>query len=646
MNTRQKKILQVLLTNQVDYILVRDLAQQLECSEKTIRNDFKIIEEFLQNDFRTILLRKPGIGVMLQVDKDEEAQLHHLLQESDNLNVLQEELSEESMLDLAYHLLMDTTPTSKESLAQRYYITKAVLNKTLEFLTNWLQKQNLQLGSKQKIGIYLIGEERDKRTALANLDQLRSNVGSYHPFIFHYFLAYELEIVRKKLKQFQDGYILFFTDESFENVIVHILLMTKRTKMKQSVILSNEEVEYLKQKQEYQWVDKLGKELSSIFHVQYPDDELAYLTMHILGAKIYHQKEDPQFFDLEMEQRANKISDQLTKRLTILSLVPFVQDEILMEGLRIHLYTTLNRLKFELHVNNPLVQDIKKMYPYMFDMLVFVLGEMKDLLECDIPENEIAYLTLHYQASIERINRKKVKTKRVVIVCHMGIGVSEILRTKIEGKFPNIDVIGAISRRELSLFIKENQVDLIVTTTPIDIQQPNHVVVSPLLDNTDEKKLNKLLQSTRSNDIDSKPSPLGSFVNSEYVFLQVDIKHRVQLIEQLADRLYVDGIVEKDYARKAVIREETSATAIGGGIAIPHGDPNLVKQSTIAVATLKEPLDWAGEKVSIVFLLAVKNDAALNRRELFQRLTVLAEQPTLVQKLIKETDKENFLLDL
>ncbi len=37
-----------------------------------------------------------------------------------------------------------------------------------------------------------------------------------------------------------------------------------------------------------------------------------------------------------------------------------------------------------------------------------------------------------------------------------------------------------------------------------------------------------------------------------------------------------------------------SATTIGAGVAIPHGSPKLIKESVIAVATLRSR--WTGEQ--------------------------------------------------
>ncbi len=43
-NTRQKEILYLLLSEPDDYLVVQDFADRVQCSEKTIRNDLKVIE--------------------------------------------------------------------------------------------------------------------------------------------------------------------------------------------------------------------------------------------------------------------------------------------------------------------------------------------------------------------------------------------------------------------------------------------------------------------------------------------------------------------------------------------------------------------------------------------------------------------------
>lgn len=60
MNKRQQEILQFLLSESNEYLLVQELADRIGCSEKTIRNDLKVIEEYVEKHSDALLIRRPG----------------------------------------------------------------------------------------------------------------------------------------------------------------------------------------------------------------------------------------------------------------------------------------------------------------------------------------------------------------------------------------------------------------------------------------------------------------------------------------------------------------------------------------------------------------------------------------------------------
>lgn len=59
-NTRQKEILYLLLSEPDDYLVVQDFADRVQCSEKTIRNDLKVIEDYLNEHSHAQLIRNQG----------------------------------------------------------------------------------------------------------------------------------------------------------------------------------------------------------------------------------------------------------------------------------------------------------------------------------------------------------------------------------------------------------------------------------------------------------------------------------------------------------------------------------------------------------------------------------------------------------
>ncbi|NPC92959.1 BglG family transcription antiterminator [Bacillus sp. WMMC1349] len=638
MNERQKDILYLLLSEPDDYLLVQDFADKVKCSEKTIRNDLKVIEDYITEHSDAELIRKPGLGVYLNIEEHEK--MFFLQQLYSEHHQITDETDEKRVLQIAYHLLMNDKPVTAKEIAEKHYLNKAAIKKDLTQIEEWLKQYQLTLVSKQRLGLMITGSEKNKRKALARIADLIDNREFASQFIKKKFLSHEIEFVKNELQSLQKRHSLYFTDETFENLLLHTLLMIRRMKMKQPISISEKEMTLVREKKEFQWTTAYLKRLEQVFSVLFPKEEIVYLTLHILGGKVRYP-----LWQGEENPLLVEVLNHLIDRVSKLKMLDFSDDQMLRNGLTIHLNTTLNRLHYDLSVSNPMLQDIKKMYPYLFNIVIDVLADINQSFALTIPEEEAAYLTLHFQAAIERLNQNSETQKKVIIVCHMGIGMSQLLRTKIERKFPQMHVIDCIAKADLAEYLgKHKDVESVISTVSLEKLKIPHIVVSPLLEAGEEKKLKEFI-----NHLDEAPERKQkkfTMINNTtpfLVFLQEEPQHRYKLIEKLALSLYEKGYVEKDYAAHAVQREKMSATTIGSGIAIPHANAKFIKQSAIAIATLKEPLDWGTEKVSLVFMLAVKHEDQQMTRQLFHELSFISEQPAFIQKLTKETDVIKFL---
>jgi len=646
MNTRQKEILYLLLSEPDKYSLVQDFADRVNCSEKTIRNDLKIIEDYLDDCSDAHLTRKPGLGVYLDIEEHEKVRL------CNELHTVKEEpkyqSDEERILQIAYDLLMNVQPVTAKEFADQYFLNRSTIKKDLNKIEKWLRRFSLALVSKQRIGLIIEGTEKNKRKALTRILDLINNPSITNQFIKKQFLYHEVEFIASELKVLQKRHSLYFTDDTLESLLLHTLMMIRRTKLKQSISISKREITVLQKKKEYKWTYEFLKRLEKFFVIHFSEEEVVYLTLHILGGKVRYPKNDASW-DLDIINEENsvlfKIICHLIYRVSELNALDFDKDQILKNGLKIHLYTTLNRINYDLPVSNPMLNDIKKMYPHMFDIVIDVLGEINQLFDLFIPEEEAAYLTLHFQASIERLDSNRQKQKNVIIVCHMGIGMSQLLRTRIERKFHQIYVMDCISKDDLDDYLTKHQdVELVISTTSISGVKIPHLIVSPLLEYTEEKKLEDFIKQFDEPVRQEKTAfSMLDYTTPFLVSLQDDVEHRYMIIEKLAKVLYEKGYVEKEYAVHAIMREKMSATTLGAGIAIPHANSKFIKQSAIAIATLKEPLDWGTEKVTLVFMLAVKNEEQKMTKQLFQELSFISEQPSFIQKLTTETNIMKFL---
>lgn len=85
-------------------------------------------------------------------------------------------------------------------------------------------------------------------------------------------------------------------------------------------------------------------------------------------------------------------------------------DEIFFNSLVLHLIPTITRLKTNLSLKNPILQEIKSKYTETFGLAWMSSLIVEKNLGVRIPESEIGYIAIHIGSAIER-NKKKIRTK-------------------------------------------------------------------------------------------------------------------------------------------------------------------------------------------------------------------------------------------
>lgn len=103
---------------------------------------------------------------------------------------------------------------------------------------------------------------------------------------------------------------------------------------------------------------------------------------------------------------------------------------------------------------------------------------------------------------------------------------------------------------------------------------------------------------------------LSEVINRNAVKVNLSAKDKRDVITQLSELLYLDGVItnQEAFINDVYEREQEGETGIGGAVAIPHGKSDHVTHSSIAIARLKHPIEWEtldGEPVKLVILFAV-----------------------------------------
>lgn len=253
------------------------------------------------------------------------------------------------------------------------------------------------------------------------------------------------------------------------------------------------------------------------------------------------------------------------------------------------------------------------------------------------------------------------KDKRAIItLCITGEGTAVKIKRLIEKMLPGIEKeveiipVGIAGDEDISKKIErlKSEYDVAAIVGSINPQDDfiPFIPVEEIVNGNAVGKLkniigNVLPQESPINDPIVK-LPLASAIHEELIEIEPDYKTKNEALDGLAKILVKGGYVKEGFLLDVYKREIMGPTLIEGKYAIPHGNPENVIKPAIAIAILKEPVEWLeGNAVDLVFMLAVNEqskDIVLNLYKLFQN-------PKFVPSLqVSRSSKEakNIILEL
>jgi fructose-specific PTS system IIA-like component len=166
----------------------------------------------------------------------------------------------------------------------------------------------------------------------------------------------------------------------------------------------------------------------------------------------------------------------------------------------------------------------------------------------------------------------------------------------------------------------------------------------------------------------SEPGRAGpdatNMIDVDLVVIGSDAASKIEAIKELVGLIMAAGRASDAHALEHAVwaREDTYATALGHGFAIPHCKSDALRSPTIAVLRLSQPIDWgaapaagdaisedgsgensgAGEPVRVAIMLAIPagESAAGDTHAAKMHMQVLAK---LARKLMHEDFRERIL---
>ena len=630
MNKRQEELLGMLIKEN-DYIDTNYVTEKLGCSERSIRNYCNDINNWLSTFSNVRIDRISNLGLKL-IDHNNERNMvsQKLRREVKKLNS-----SLYRHIEILNLLLINkNTKITVSDISKKLYINKNIVREEINALINSLKEYELELNIKKNTGISILGAEKNIRIMLVDyfykyIDSFRLNMEEVE--IFH---TVDVIVCRNIMNMIEERLNMRFTDISFKQLTLFFIISIIRIRQGKSLNL-NEDYDYGNL---IEILDDIEEELKSNLAININKNEKIFFLSLIQSMNKELTNNQTLIIDKDIEKQTKEIIKLVSEE----SGINFEEDVLLYEHLLYHINTTSKQIKNNVSLKNPLLEDIKGKYYFLFNVISDAIRNNNDVY---VSEDIIAYLTLHFQVSLERKKRNREDFKRVSIVCPLSFGVSTLLKVKLEKKFDDIKIIETIREEDLKRNKFNKNIDFMITLRDYENIHLPKFITTPLFTKEDEIKLKDFISNIKVKD--TSYSIMNKLMISDYFIQEIDYEDIYECIKYLAERLVKKHYVDKEYVKSIIEREHACPTYIGNGILLPHGDIKYVKQSVLCFARLKNPIKLKnGHHTKIIIILAYKNDNREEFQELFQEVSRLTEDENMVKEIMncKIKDIKNILI--
>lgn len=593
MKKRHARLLQLLKEKEGRFLSGRELGEQLGVSDRTIRNDIRILNEDYLINAEIVSNNRLGYklrGTLTQFNK-------------------------RSHLDLDYHKrafqlvkeLLDANGwMSYDKFAETHFVSPQTIHSDVMRMSEWLKQydRKAMFETKPFCGIRLLGNEQDKRMLLTSLfnnefaakqeaiSQMTTAFSGWHT-------PQSIADIGKKLSDVLDANSIYVSASVWAKLLAVVLVAVHRGKTHE--LSTNKSAQA-----GANW--KLAEQIANaIGWPCCPDGELAYLASNCIAFKL-----------LPIQKNGNAAASERLQAACLAGLsllekqygVDLIGDQKLLRHLTLHLQNMLSVLQDQYEIEAPSLSMIKAQYIHAFQMAVVFAEELGEKLSISVPEAEVSYLALHLQAAIDRMERKPI---RVPLISTKSLAMTTLMKQKVEQAYPQVS-IQEIYIPYAPSAVPRDAAFVLTTSKELKTQHKTLYIEGDFITKEDIARIKECLTY----------GILQARV-TEDCFFRLNGQTKEELL-----RLLVKKAGAEVYLPSIESREQLSATDIGNRMAVPHPLISIdAPETKIFVGMNSRAVQWGERTVQMVFLLLVSERDTVLYESIFREIYQLSKTARL-----------------
>lgn len=524
--------------------------------------------------------------------------------------------------------------------------SKSTINNSLKELKYSLKEDGLDISFSRNGGYQLIGSELDVRNYFMKMVSLLIQseerpicldriIELYHLDTYDYIYLIVEELANK--------YHIQYVGDRISELIYNLIFLKQRMLCNdiQQYLLNGQETKISVHMKEYLFANELFSILNittnNIGHIQYV---CAWMLSISIGN--YDEYSSDRLFLSEIIQ---KVMD----RFELLSACVYENKDDIFRQLYAHFRPAYYRMIFNIPINNPLKDKIKKEYENLYSIVKASLKPLDDFFGHKLNDDEISFFTMHFALIYNKEKYiKKINKPKAVVVCNNGIAGSVMLYQELtmllpqleilkpidfytfKNQLPNVDIV--FTTQSLFNYLKINKPVISVNVVMDDteklriIQEVDYLLqeyamggtsiidrlLSKIAQHTiiqDEKNLRKdifnvLYHRPINQQVDDNVLTLKDILLEDNIIFSSKQMNSEEAVRLSLKPLYLQDFIDKEYEKQLLVNN-MEYYVIAPGIAFPHVNlPSAVHKVGLSLLVLENPVSFGyHDDIKYIFTL-------------------------------------------
>lgn len=615
LTSRQRELLSALCRRRT-YMTTKELSDVVGVSVRTVRSDLRVITAFVQS-IDAVLERSAGKGVRLSCDAAVRERIAGLVSSA----TLQSVLSIQECGIVAEMLLMMRQTVTFQEIADVCRVSRQTIRAHFGAVERFFEKQSVSVVRSQGVGLQLFGNELDIRRCFLGVASDTGAAPTAFQVVRHVLTADEKRFVEETVSLMESAGQIPGCDDGLLSACVALSYV----RSKAGCVLKNGSF-VAERAQILPDPGKEGSRFDALDRLLKGRIDCKGEREFLVAVALSRRAGGTALSELGADDAATQISQRLIRELCALHNGEIEPTQNLVDGLTAHLRAAIWRVRNGNQIQSETSVQVAASIPLLYDFTRAQMGCVEREWGICFNESEVAYIAM-YLDTIWETGAQGAAELSVLFVCAFGLASSSMLMMRLSQMLADCHLLGPMSPDDARMKMGQTEVDLIISTTPLEFESVPVLVVDPLLSQAALDEVRRALVRAAyakmcayflhayacSPVSNAEPIRIGDLVRRADVQVGVRCTDWRSAIRVAAWPLLERGAIEDRYVDRMVraVEDFGPYMVLTPGCAYVHAGINDgVREDCVAICVLSRaiPFGAAGEKpVRVIVVLGVRD---------------------------------------